>query len=95
MPERTLKMTFPGLEDHILNLCDIEQGMEKINRVRTTPVQIEFLPGDKFVWSVVNLTTTTEFPLSGLVSAENRGQKSTGERQISSVHHLLRLIRDL
>lgn len=28
VPARTLKMTFPGLEGNILNLRDIEQGME-------------------------------------------------------------------
>ncbi|EAA6041661.1 ShlB/FhaC/HecB family hemolysin secretion/activation protein [Salmonella enterica subsp. diarizonae] len=83
-PERELKMTFPGLEGKILNLRDIEQGMEQINRARTTPVQIEILPGDKPGWSVVHLTATPEFPLSGSVSFDNSGQKSTGVGQINA-----------
>lgn len=82
-PERELKMTFPGLEGNILNLRDIEQGMEQINRTRTTPVQIEILPGTKQGWSVVHLTATPEFPLSGSVGSDNSGQKSTGVGQIS------------
>lgn len=82
-PERELKMVFPGLKGNILNLRDIEQGMEQINRVLTTPVQIEIVPGAKQGWSVVNLTSTPEFPLSGSVSVDNSGQKSTGVGQIN------------
>lgn len=82
---RTLKTTFPGLEGKILNLRDIEQGMEQLNRVRQTPVEIEILPGDAQGWSVVNLTAAPEFPLSGSVSFDNSGQKSTGTGQFSGV----------
>ena len=81
---RELNMTFPGLEGKILNLRDIEQGMEQINRARTTPVQIEILPGDKQGWSIVHLTAAPEFPLSGSVSVDNSGQKSTGVGQINA-----------
>ncbi|ECO1613232.1 ShlB/FhaC/HecB family hemolysin secretion/activation protein [Salmonella enterica subsp. enterica serovar Paratyphi B] len=83
VPERTLSMTFPGLEGKILNLRDIEQGMEQLNRVRQTPVEIEILPGDRQGYSVVNLTASPEFPLSGSVSFDNSGQKSTGTGQLS------------
>jgi hemolysin activation/secretion protein len=82
-PARELAMTFPGLEGKILNLRDIEQGMEQINRTRTTPVQIEILPGTQQGWSVVHLTATPEFPLRGAVSFDNSGQKSTGVGQIN------------
>ncbi|MCT6664289.1 ShlB/FhaC/HecB family hemolysin secretion/activation protein [Enterobacter mori] len=83
VPDRTLKMTFPGLEGKILNLRDIEQGMEQLNRVRQRPVEIEILPGDRQGYSVVNLTATPEFPLSGSVSFDNSGQKSTGTGQLT------------
>ena len=83
VPDRTLKMTFPGLEEKILNLRDIEQGMEQLNRVRQRPVEIEILPGDRQGYSVVNLTATPEFPLSGSVSFDNSGQKSTGTGQLT------------
>jgi hemolysin activation/secretion protein len=85
VPERTLKMTFPGRVGKILNLRDIEQGMEQLNRVRQTPVQIEILPGDRQGYSIVNLTAAPEFPLTGSVSFDNSGQKSTGTGQLSGV----------
>lgn len=78
-----LKMAFPGLEGNILNLRDIEQGMEQINRLRTTPVQIEILPDSEPGYSIVNLTATPEFPLSIGLSLDNSGQKSTGEEQLN------------
>ncbi|RBP13271.1 hemolysin activation/secretion protein [Pseudocitrobacter faecalis] len=84
VPVRTLAMTFPGLEGKPLNLRDIEQGMEQINRVRTTPVQIEILPGELPGDSIVNLTATPEFPLQASVTFDNSGQKSTGVGQISA-----------
>ncbi|WP_312774689.1 ShlB/FhaC/HecB family hemolysin secretion/activation protein [Atlantibacter hermannii] len=83
VPERELKMAFPGLQGKILNLRDIEQGMEQINRTRTTPVQIEILPAEKQGWSVVHLTATPEFPLSASANFDNSGQKSTGVGQIN------------
>jgi len=80
---RMLKMVFPGLEGKVLNLRDIEQGMEQINRLRSDPVQIEIVPDSEPGYSMVNLTATPEFPLSLSLSLDNSGQKSTGEEQLS------------
>lgn len=80
--DRLLKMAFPGLEGRILNLRDIEQGMEQINRVRSRPVQIEIVPGSEPGYSIVNLSATPEFPLSASVGFDNSGQKSTGTGQL-------------
>ncbi|QGY33108.1 ShlB/FhaC/HecB family hemolysin secretion/activation protein [Pantoea cypripedii] len=79
-----LAMAFPGLEGRILNLRDIEQGMEQINRVRSTPVQIEILPSPRTGYSVVNLTEYPQFPLSASVGFDNSGQKSTGVGQLTA-----------
>ncbi|WP_310607460.1 ShlB/FhaC/HecB family hemolysin secretion/activation protein [Buttiauxella brennerae] len=89
---RQLQMAFPGLEGEILNLRDIEQGMEQINRLRSNPVQIEILPGEKPGYSIVNLTATPEFPLSVSLGFDNSGQKSTGTGQLNgalTVNNLL------
>lgn len=81
---RSLLMAFPGLEGKILNLRDIEQGMEQINRVRSAPVQIEIQPSPKAGYSVVNLTAKPEFPLSATLGFDNSGQKSTGVGQLNA-----------
>jgi hemolysin activation/secretion protein len=79
-----LAMAFPGLEGRVLNLRDIEQGMEQINRVRSTPVQIEILPSPRTGYSVVSLTEHPQFPLSASVGFDNSGQKSTGVGQLTA-----------
>ncbi len=81
--DRMLRMAFPGLVGNILNLRDIEQGMEQINRLRQQPVQIEILPGSQPGYSVVNLTAKPEFPLMLGLGFDNSGQKSTGTGQIN------------
>ena len=85
LPGRTLKMVFPGMEGKVLNLRDIEQGMEQINRLRTEPVQIEISPGDREGWSVVTLTVSPEWPVTGSVGIDNSGQKNTGTGQLNGV----------
>ncbi len=85
LPGRTLKMVFPGMEGKVLNLRDIEQGMEQINRLRTEPVQIEISPGDREGWSVVTLTASPEWPVTGSVGIDNSGQKNTGTGQLNGV----------
>jgi len=79
-----LKMAFPTGAGRILNLRDIEQGMEQINRLRTTPVQIEIIPSAKPGYSIVNLTSTPEFPLTLGLNIDNSGQRTTGTGQLSA-----------
>lgn len=80
---RQLNMAFPTRAGRILNLRDIEQGMEQINRLRTTPVQIEIIPSTQPGYSIVNLTSTPEFPLTLGLNMDNSGQRSTGVGQLS------------
>ncbi len=79
-----LAMAFPHLKGKVLNLRDIEQGMEQINRLRTRQVQIEILPGSKPGYSIVNLTSQPAFPLTFSVGSDNSGQKSTGISQLTA-----------
>ncbi|MFE8149891.1 ShlB/FhaC/HecB family hemolysin secretion/activation protein [Brenneria goodwinii] len=80
---RVLKQVFPGLEGEILNLRDIEQGMEQLNRMPTQQVSIEILPGSRPGYSIVNLTRKKQLPLTGNISFDNSGQKSTGQQQLN------------
>ncbi|MBW7983645.1 ShlB/FhaC/HecB family hemolysin secretion/activation protein [Enterobacillus tribolii] len=83
-PDRTLSTTFPRLGNRILNLRDIEQGMEQINRVRREPVQIAIQPGSEPGYSVVDLEASKEIPVLLSAGFDNSGQKSTGEEQLNA-----------
>lgn len=80
-----LVSAFPGRKDKILNLRDIEQGMENINRLRRQPVSIDILPGTRPGYSVVNLRAAEEFPFQLELAVDNSGQKSTGSEQINGL----------
>lgn len=82
--DRVISTTFPGMKGKILNLRDIEQGMEQINRVRQEPVQIEILPGENPGYSVINLAAKPEFPLQFSAGFDNSGQKITGVGQLNA-----------
>ncbi|WP_240618616.1 ShlB/FhaC/HecB family hemolysin secretion/activation protein [Pectobacterium punjabense] len=80
-----IKMAFPRLEGHILNLRDIEQGMEQLNRLPSQQVAIDIQPGKQAGSSIVYLKRTTQArPVTLSLSADNSGQKNTGREQLST-----------
>jgi len=80
-----LKMAFPGLVGHVLNLRDIEQGMEQLNRLPSQQVAIDIQPGKRPGYSSVALRrTSTRLPVSVSFGADNGGQKSTGTGQMNA-----------
>lgn len=74
--ERMTRTAFPAREGEILNLRDIEQGMEQMNRMPSQQVTIEILPGSQPGYSVVNLTREAHLPFTGGVTFDNSGQKA-------------------
>ena len=80
-----LKMAFPGLVGDVLNLRDIEQGMEQLNRLASQQVTIDIQPGEQPGFSkVVLLRGATHAPVSFSFGADNSGQKSTGTGQMNA-----------
>lgn len=80
-----LKMAFPGRVGNVLNLRDIEQGMEQINRLPSQQVAIDIQPGKRPGYSSVVLRrTATRLPVSLSFGADNSGQKSTGTGQMNA-----------
>ncbi|MFE8152167.1 ShlB/FhaC/HecB family hemolysin secretion/activation protein [Brenneria goodwinii] len=80
-----VKMAFPSLADHILNLRDLEQGMEQLNRLPSQQITIDIQPGKQPGSSVAALRRTTRaLPVELSIGADNSGQKSTGREQLSA-----------
>ncbi len=80
-----LRMAFPGLVGHVLNLRDIEQGMEQLNRLPSQQVAIDIQPGKRPGYSSIVLRhTSTRLPVSLSFGADNSGQKSTGTGQMNA-----------
>ena len=70
-----------SIEGELLNLRDLEQGLENINRLASTKATLSLFPGDYAGGSVVEVDYQTEWPMTARLSYDNSGQESTGERQ--------------
>ncbi|AWK42767.1 ShlB/FhaC/HecB family hemolysin secretion/activation protein [Photorhabdus laumondii subsp. laumondii] len=91
----SLKMAFPGMVGKTLNLRDIEQGMEQLNRLPSQQITIDIQPGKQPGYSAVILKRiSTRLPVGASLGIDNSGQKSTGTGQINAsvnVDNLLHL----
>lgn len=83
---------FPGIEGNLLNLRDLEQGIDQINRLSSNNAQLDIQPGEKPGASRVIVHNQTRSPYRFNVSADNQGSDSTGKIQAgltASADHLL------
>ncbi|KOY63303.1 peptide transporter [Photorhabdus heterorhabditis] len=81
----SLKMAFPKIVGKTLNLREIEQGMERLNRLPSQQVTIDIQPSKQPGYSAVILKrTSTHLPVSASLGSDNSGQKSTGTGQINA-----------
>ena len=77
-----LSFALPGLEGKVLNLRDIEQGIDQITRLRALDAKIDIEPGALQATSNIVVTSAPkEFWLRPTVTLDNDGQRSTGRRQ--------------
>ena len=78
---RVLQQLFPRRKGGLLNLRDIEQGLDQLNRLCSRQSTMELLPGEQVGASRVNLKTQFQGRTSGSLAIDNLGQISTGEDQ--------------
>ncbi|CRN00658.1 Hemolysin transporter protein ShlB precursor [Pseudomonas sp. 34 E 7] len=79
--ERELAMAFPGKVGEALNLREIEQLVDQLNRLPSKQAQMELTPGKQVGGSDVVVKNTAQKPWRASLSRNNDGQKSTGEQQ--------------
>lgn len=81
LSERELAMSFPGKPGELLNLREIEQMVDQLNRLPSNRAQMELTPGQNIGGSEVRVNNTAQKPWRAGLSRHNDGQKSTGEQQ--------------
>ncbi|KPG70926.1 ShlB/FhaC/HecB family hemolysin secretion/activation protein [Pseudomonas libanensis] len=79
--DRELAMAFPGKVGEALNLREIEQLVDQLNRLPSKQAQMELTPGKQVGGSDVVVKNTAQKPWRASLSRNNDGQKSTGEQQ--------------
>jgi hemolysin activation/secretion protein len=81
---RELAMSFPGHEGELLNLREIEQMVDQLNRLPSNHAQMELTPGQEIGGSQVLVKNTPSAPWQASLTYDNHGQRSTGEQEAST-----------
>ena len=72
---------FPICEVDILNIRNIEQGIEQMKRIGSQNVSVELEPGTKPLATNIVLETTKKPAIHGMISIDDSGLKDTGKLQ--------------
>ncbi|MEI5999324.1 ShlB/FhaC/HecB family hemolysin secretion/activation protein [Paraburkholderia bengalensis] len=77
----TWKSAFPARDGDVLNLRDLEQGLEQMKRVASQDVDMKIEPAEAPGESDVVLNVKRSKPWSFVASVDNSGTKATGKWQ--------------
>lgn len=77
----TWKSAFPARGGNLLNLRDLEQGLEQMKRVASQDVDMQIEPTDVPGESDVVITVKRTKPWTVVASVDNSGQRATGKLQ--------------
>jgi hemolysin activation/secretion protein len=83
---------FPGVQGGILDLRDLEQGLEQLNRLSSNNAKMEIVPGAEAGVSDVRIANTVSSPYHLLLSLDNQGTKSTGREQAAATGYVDNLL---
>ncbi|ROM71414.1 ShlB family hemolysin secretion/activation protein [Pseudomonas brassicacearum] len=81
LSDRELAMAFPGKTGELVNLREIEQMVDQLNRLPSNQAKMELTPGKNVGGSEVRVTNEPQKPWRAGLSRSNDGQRSTGEQQ--------------
>lgn len=74
-----IKFLFPFLQGKILNLRDIEQGLEQLNRLSSSKATMEIEPGSKDGFSKIVIRNEINGSNRAGIGLNNSGQETTGK----------------
>ncbi|MCU9954646.1 ShlB/FhaC/HecB family hemolysin secretion/activation protein [Burkholderia sp. BKH01] len=77
----TWKTAFPTRDGELLNLRDLEQGLEQMKRVTSQDVSMQIVPADQPGESDVVLDVKRGKPWTVVASIDNSGTRATGKLQ--------------
>lgn len=67
---RNIRWAFPTGAGDVLNLRDIEQGLDQVNRLRSNNATIDMVPGEKLGQTIVRVTNEPDYWLGARISVE-------------------------
>lgn len=79
LSERQLRWAFPVEQKQLLELRELEQGLEQINRLQQNRAQMDIQPGSEIGQSKVIIHNRQRKPWRAGVGVNNSGSEATGE----------------
>lgn len=76
-----LTTAFPGLKGNSLNIRDLEQGLDQLNRLPSNNAKLKLQPGTKTGETIVLIENEQSRRIRFSVTDDNTGARSTGVRQ--------------
>ncbi len=80
-PFSKMLTAFPQAKGTILNLRDLEQGLDQINRLASSTASVDLLPGKKPGGTIVVITEKKLQRFRGYIGLDNNGSEATGEHR--------------
>lgn len=74
--------SFPISKGEILNINDLDQGIDNLNSISSNNAKLDILPGHKLGGSIVEISNKRNKKISGAVNYNNLGQNSTGKDRV-------------
>jgi hemolysin activation/secretion protein len=81
--KRQIAMAFPNLNGKNLNLRDIEQGLDQLNRLSSSKATMKIEPSTRAGYSRIIITNKVEKDSRASVTYDNSGQGSTGKNKVT------------
>lgn len=78
---RRLVTAFPRVKDEVLNIRDLEQGLDQLNRLPSNDAKLKLEPGTQIGGTTVIIENASAKPYRFSYTEDNSGSKSTGVRQ--------------
>lgn len=74
--------SFPVRSGKILNMKDLDQGIENLNSIAANDAKLDILAGKDLGGSIIEISNKKSKKISGSINYNNLGQKSTGEERM-------------
>ncbi|MGR3808817.1 ShlB/FhaC/HecB family hemolysin secretion/activation protein [Pasteurella testudinis] len=76
----TVRNIFPALSGKPLNIRDLDQGLDQLNRLQSNRIAVDILPGTQYGGSIIRLKNraTALSPYRFYTSVDNYGRKNSG-----------------
>ena len=76
--------SFPSKEGDIINIKDLDQGIDNINSVSSNNAKFNLIPGTEIGKTIVEIENKKHKKISGTINYNNLGQKITGVDRVKA-----------